>query len=111
MLTTLVFWESALERAVKTFAQTLAALIGAGAISVVSIPWQDNLGISATAALLSVLTSIASAQVGPSGPSLTVETVTPQPPQGTTLTVTPPPVVVLTQPPVVVVTPPLPPAA
>ena len=83
MLTTAAFWKAAAERSLKTFAQTLAALIGAGAISVISIPWTDDLGISATTALLSILTSIASAQVGAPGPSLASEIVLPSPPTNT----------------------------
>ena len=46
-------------RAIKTFAQTAAALIGADQISVVNIDWVTVMGVSATAALLSILTSVA----------------------------------------------------
>jgi len=80
-MNTSAFWAATGERAVKTFAQTLIALIGAGAISIVAIPWPDNLGIAATATLLSVLTSLVSSTVGNPGPSLATEvlsaTVTP----------------------------------
>jgi hypothetical protein len=57
---TRAFWTAALERAVKTFAQTAAALIGADAIDVLEIDWASVAGVSGTAALVSVLTSIAS---------------------------------------------------
>jgi hypothetical protein len=59
------------ERAIKTFAQTLVATLsvdvaGASLNAVV---------VAGYAALLSVLTSIASAKFGPHGPSLTSEQV------------------------------------
>lgn len=58
------FWARAGERALKTFAQTLVAQIGAGAVSIVDIPWPAVLGISATATVLSVATSILSIPLG-----------------------------------------------
>lgn len=57
---TAVFWKDTIERAVKTFCQVLATLIGAGATNIVLLNWPDMLGVSATAALLSILTSIVS---------------------------------------------------
>lgn len=50
---------AALIRAVKTFAQGLATLIGTDYISIVDLNWSQMLGISATMALLSILTSVA----------------------------------------------------
>lgn len=73
MFTDRKFFNSALERALKTFAQTLAALIGANAVNVIDIDWPALAGISATAAVVSVLTSIASYNVGAPGPSLGFE--------------------------------------
>ncbi len=46
-------------RAVKTFAQTAVALLGAGAVSVIDVDWLGVAGISATAAVVSLLTSLA----------------------------------------------------
>ena len=46
-------------RALKTFAQALAAEIGSTAVSIVDLSWPQMLGIATTAALLSMLTSIA----------------------------------------------------
>lgn len=51
--------KAALIRAIKTFAQTAAALIGTGAIDIISVDWLQIIGISATAAVLSILTSVA----------------------------------------------------
>lgn len=73
---TKAFWHATAERAVKTLAQTAAALIGAGVVNIVDVDWQQVVGVSATAALLSVLTSVASANVGGDGPSLGPETLT-----------------------------------
>jgi zinc transporter ZupT len=46
-------------RALKTGAQTLASLIGTGAVGVLSLDWPQMLSVTATAMVLSVLTSVA----------------------------------------------------
>ena len=70
------FWTAAAERAVKTFAQTLAALLAAGAFDVVSAPWLQSVKVAGLAAVLSVLTSVASSSAGNNeGPSLVNEKV------------------------------------
>lgn len=62
MLTTKQFWLAAGKRAVRTFAQTLVALIGTGAVVGISqVPWATDLGVAGTAAVLSLLTSLAGA--------------------------------------------------
>ncbi|WP_172796481.1 holin [Corynebacterium glutamicum] len=48
------------ERAIKTFAQALLGVFVAG-VTIMSVDWVDALAIGATATLVSVLTSIASA--------------------------------------------------
>ena len=58
------FFRETLERAVKTFAQTLAAILTAGAVDLLSVPWGGALSAAGLAALLSVLTSVGSAQWG-----------------------------------------------
>lgn len=69
------FWVATGERAVKTFAQALVALFVAG-VTVLTIDWVQGLAVAATAAVVSVLTSIASYSVGPFlGPSLVDEAV------------------------------------
>lgn len=70
---TKAFWLDAFERAVKTWAQSLLALVGAGATNLVLLDWGDMLGISGTAALISVLTSIVSAGVGSKGTASLVD--------------------------------------
>lgn len=46
-------------RAVKTGAQTLASLIGTGAVGILALDWPQMLSVTATAMVLSVLTSVA----------------------------------------------------
>lgn len=58
---TKAFWIAAGERAIKTFAQTAAALWGGdAALNIVDIDLGEVAGLSASAAALSVLTSLAS---------------------------------------------------
>lgn len=72
---TTAFWAALFERAVKTFAQALVAAIGVGAaVPIWQLGWAEALGIAATATILSALTSIASAGIGPTEtPSLVDE--------------------------------------
>lgn len=75
MLSDKLFWIAAGERAVKTFAQALVALFVAG-VTVLTIDWQQGLAVAATAAVVSVLTSVASVRLGSfEGPSLAGEAV------------------------------------
>jgi hypothetical protein len=46
-------------RAIKTGAQTLASLIGTGAVGILALDWPQMLSVTATAMVLSVLTSVA----------------------------------------------------
>ena len=65
-MTSKTFWADSVERAVKTFAQSLVALfLGDQALNVLSVDWTTASAVSGTAALVSVLTSVASGQVGP----------------------------------------------
>lgn len=70
-----IFWLDASERAIKTFAQTLVALLGAGAVDILHIDWSQRLSVAVGAAVVSVLSSIASAGNGNSA-SLVVNNVT-----------------------------------
>lgn len=72
-MTTAGFWAAAGERAVKTAAQAIVALIGTGAVGITALDWQQIGSVSATAAAISVLTSLASDRIGASGPSLVGE--------------------------------------
>ena len=72
---TVLFWKAAGERAVKTFAQTAAALLVAAGTGLLDSDWQTTGSVAGMAALLSVLTSVGSAGMGNPGPSLTTETI------------------------------------
>lgn len=54
------FWRDAAERSVKTFAQSALATLGLGATNVLAVDWIGVLSVGAGAALISVLTSVAS---------------------------------------------------
>lgn len=78
-MTTAQFWAATAERAVKTMAQVAAALIGTGAAGVTELDWAQIGSVAATAAVVSVLTSLASDRVGRPGPSLVGEAITVRP--------------------------------
>lgn len=64
------FWKQTSERAIKTFAQALAAFISIDVIGILDVNWTLGFSTAALAALLSVLTSVGSAGIGPeSSPS------------------------------------------
>lgn len=72
-LTSTYFWADAVERAVKTFAQSAVATITAsGVLDIVALDWGQILSIAALAAALSLLTSVGSAGSGNSA-SLVVD--------------------------------------
>lgn len=60
---TKVFWKDAVERAVKTMAQTLLTLwlTSEAVFNILTVDWVQALGVALGAAVLSVLTSVASA--------------------------------------------------
>lgn len=70
------FWVSAAERALKTAAQVLASLlvVGDAMIGLLDVNWPGALSAAGTALVFSLLTSIASAPLGPdNSPSLVGE--------------------------------------
>lgn len=70
MIFTIAFLKGAGERAVKTFAQTLVALIGAGQLGVLDVDWVNALSIAGLAAIASVLTSIGNADFTSGAPAM-----------------------------------------
>lgn len=73
------FWKASAERAVKTFVQVLIASFGTVQMGILDLPWETALSLAASAALLSILTSVGSANLGSSaGPSLVGETTKPK---------------------------------
>lgn len=58
-LTSKEFWvEYALERAIKTFAQTGLAVFGGSVVNIFEVDWTSWLGVTLGATVLSILTSI-----------------------------------------------------
>jgi len=74
---TLSFAKAAAERAAKTLAQSLIAILAVGQTTVLTVDWQAALAVAATATLLSLLSSVASASIGNTGPSLVNEATLP----------------------------------
>jgi hypothetical protein len=58
MWTNTQFWKDSTWRAFRTFCQTLAALLGGQAVNILTAPWASMLGVSGTAALVSLLMSV-----------------------------------------------------
>ena len=58
------FWANAAERAVRTFAQALVAVLVAGFVFTDAAAWGEALLSAAVAALVSLLTSVAASGVG-----------------------------------------------
>jgi hypothetical protein len=75
--TTAAFWKATAERALKTAAQVALALLSADhLLGVLDVDWQATSSATLLAALLSVLSSIASAKISSDGsPSLGGEVV------------------------------------
>lgn len=61
MLWTKAFWQGAGERALKTFFQTLVALIGTSSVIVQNVDWLYVVSGALLAAILSIATSIGNA--------------------------------------------------
>lgn len=74
---TVMFWKATFERAVKTLAQSLIAVLAVGQTTIMSVDWTQAGAVALTATVLSVLTSIVSSGGGNPGPSLASETLTP----------------------------------
>lgn len=70
---TKLFVVDAAERAIKTFAQTLVALLSAdGMLGILDVNWGDMASVAGLASVVSILTSIASSSSGNSA-SLVVD--------------------------------------
>ncbi|MGK5627527.1 holin [Streptomyces sp. URMC 123] len=64
---TAAFWKATAERAIRTFAQALAAVLTAGATDLISVDWKAALSTAGMAALLAVLTALATSGIGAKG--------------------------------------------
>lgn len=59
------FWRDSLERTIRTFCQTLAAVLGGSAMNIWEAGWHSALGVAAGSALLSFLMSVDRLSVTP----------------------------------------------
>jgi hypothetical protein len=55
---TLAYWKYVAERSIKTFIQTMIAMLGIGQTGMISVDWQKIAAVAASAALVSVMTSM-----------------------------------------------------
>ena len=76
------FWKAAVERAIKTLAQTAAALLLADGTGLLEVDWGSTASVSGMAALISILTSVGTGALTDGAPSLTdAEVLSPPAPQ------------------------------
>jgi hypothetical protein len=86
---TRTFWAQSAERAIKTFAQAALAVLTVGGLNLMTVHWGSVAATAGLAALISVLTSIASSGVGGNSPSLVRTTAQPGPAPETAATPVP----------------------
>ncbi|GAA3134281.1 holin [Streptomyces rectiviolaceus] len=65
------FWKATAERALRTFAQSLGAILVAGATTLLDVDWKAALATAGMATLLAVLTAVGAANAGARGPGIT----------------------------------------
>lgn len=58
MLFTWSFWNDAITRAIRTFAQTLLAVLGGGALNIWQVGWHSAFGVAAGSAFLALLMAV-----------------------------------------------------
>lgn len=78
-LYSLAFWRDATERALKTAAQSAVIALGGDAFNVWAVDWAGVSGVSLGGAVLSVLTSVASAGIANRGTASLTKAVEPAP--------------------------------
>jgi hypothetical protein len=62
---TVDFWRLTAERAARSFAQSLLAVLSVGGLGLLEVDWLTALSTAGMATLLSVLTSVGGAHIGP----------------------------------------------
>lgn len=76
---TKAFWKATAERAVRTGAQTLVATLGLDTLGIVNANWGDGLSLAGGAAVLAVLTAMATSGGATEGPGITESVAAPTP--------------------------------
>lgn len=64
---TISWLKDAAERAIKTFCQSLLAVLTVGGVDILHLNWGQTLSVSLTATAISVLTSVLSSDLGAPG--------------------------------------------
>lgn len=77
----LAFWKATGERALRTFAQSVLALITGDGLGVLDVDWGQAASVGGLAAIAAVLTAIVTSG-GPAGPGVTETVVTRDTPRG-----------------------------
>jgi hypothetical protein len=75
---TLLFWKQALERAIKMFAGSAIGVLSGDGIGVLNANWGDAFSVAGMAAIVSVLLSVASSQLGAAKDSPSLVPTTPE---------------------------------
>ncbi|MEU2111814.1 holin [Streptomyces sp. NPDC019507] len=68
---TRAFWKATGERMIRTFAQGTLAAVGADGIGVLDVDWGQAASVGGLAAVLALLTAVATSGVGQPGPGIT----------------------------------------
>ncbi|WP_431979998.1 holin [Streptomyces qinglanensis] len=71
MLTTAAFWRATFERTVRTFAQAEVALLGGDGLGLLDVDWGAALSVGGLAAVVALLTAVATSGAGGEGPGIT----------------------------------------
>lgn len=76
MFFTWAFWSDAVQRSIRTFAQTLLAVLGGGSLDIWQVGWHSAFGVAAGSALLSLLMALdRSGAVAAAPPTVVIEPV------------------------------------
>lgn len=73
MIWTVAFWKGAVERLIKTVAQTLAAIVATDAVGIMDVDWRAALSVAALAGVASLLTSIGNADFTAGAQAVVIE--------------------------------------
>lgn len=70
-MNTSAFWKATFERMVRTFAQGTLGAVSADGLGILDVDWGQAAGIGGLAAVLALLTAVATSGAGQPGPGIT----------------------------------------
>ncbi|MFE0875342.1 holin [Streptomyces smyrnaeus] len=70
-MNTAAFWKATAERAVRTFAQAVLGIVGADGLGVLDVDWAEAFSVGGLAAVVALLTAVATSGTGGEGPGIT----------------------------------------